>query len=371
MNGVSLLPSERITFALRSLYDAYGYSRYKMTKFEEYDLYARNKDFLISENVITFTDVDGKLMALKPDVTLSIVKNTRDMPDTVQKLYYNENVYRVRKGSRSFQEIMQVGLEAMGNVDTYCIFEVLLLAARSLACTGKCCVLEVSHMGILADVISYLGFPQAEKNTLLGLLGEKNRHEVKDLCRKLEIPVQKAAVLEALMALSGTPETVLPELNALLAGIAGADTLASFTQIMTQLEKASGIPLHIDFSAVGDPRYYNGFVFKGFAEHIPSAILSGGQYDTMMREMKRSDSAIGFAVYLDLLEQYSVRSGQFDVDTLLLYDDSFPLEAILKQAEARVRTGKTVRTERRIPEGLQYRELLVMKNGKVEVAKHA
>ena len=80
MTNRSLLPNEAITFALRSLYDRYGYSRYKMNKFEEYDLYARNKDFLICESVITFTDLDGKLMALKPDVTLSIVKNTKDAP---------------------------------------------------------------------------------------------------------------------------------------------------------------------------------------------------------------------------------------------------------------------------------------------------
>ena len=72
--------SELVAFDLRSLYSSYGYTKYKMSKFEEYDLYARNKDFLISENVITFTDLSGKLMALKPDVTLSIVKNSGRLP---------------------------------------------------------------------------------------------------------------------------------------------------------------------------------------------------------------------------------------------------------------------------------------------------
>ena len=57
---------------LRELYRRYGYTQYKMSKFEPYDLYVRNKSFLVSENILTFTDTDGKLMALKPDVTLSI-----------------------------------------------------------------------------------------------------------------------------------------------------------------------------------------------------------------------------------------------------------------------------------------------------------
>ena len=100
---------ERIVFALRELYRRFGYIQYKMRKFEEYDLYARNKDFLISDNIITFTDVSGKLMALKPDVTLSIVRSGRD-GDGVQKVYYNENVYRVSAAAQGFREIMQSGI---------------------------------------------------------------------------------------------------------------------------------------------------------------------------------------------------------------------------------------------------------------------
>jgi ATP phosphoribosyltransferase regulatory subunit len=85
--NLPLAVTEKIAFRLRSLYNRYGYTQYKMSKFEEYDLYARNKDFLLSENVITFTDLSGKLMALKPDVTLSIVKNSRDDAENLQKLY--------------------------------------------------------------------------------------------------------------------------------------------------------------------------------------------------------------------------------------------------------------------------------------------
>ena len=67
---LSLSFQEKVIFSLRGLYRSYGYTQYKMSKFEEYDLYANNKDFLISDRVITFTDTNGKLMALKPDVTL-------------------------------------------------------------------------------------------------------------------------------------------------------------------------------------------------------------------------------------------------------------------------------------------------------------
>ncbi len=368
MNKISQLPSEQITFSLRSLYDGYGYTRYKMNKFEEYDLYARNKDFLISDSVITFTDTTGKLMALKPDVTLSIVKNTVDTPDSVQKLYYNENVYRVTKGSRSFREIMQVGLEAIGNVDVYCIFEVLLLAAKSLGRTGRNCMLEVSHMGILQDVLSDMGISPGNQEDILRCIGEKNLHDLKKICENLGISEDKTATLRGLLSLGGTADQVLPKLDALLGQ---TRQVKAFTEVISALMQVADTPLRIDFSLVSDPRYYNGFVFKGFAEGIPSSILSGGQYDKMMREMKRKSGAIGFAVYLDLLEQYAVRSDPADVDILLVYDETSSLTDIRKLAEQLGSEGKTVMVQRNIPENLRYQKLLILKNGKVEETRNA
>ena len=54
---------------LNQLYEGYGYRKFRMSKFEDYDLYAQNKDFLKKGHIITFTDVDGSLKALKPDIT--------------------------------------------------------------------------------------------------------------------------------------------------------------------------------------------------------------------------------------------------------------------------------------------------------------
>lgn len=371
MKNLTLLPGEQFTFALRSLYDRHGYTRYRMNKFEEYDLYARNKAFLISENVITFTDMSGKLMALKPDVTLSIVKNTQDAPDALQKLYYNENVYRVAKGSQSFREIPQVGLEAIGDVDDYCILEVLRLAAESLACTNRNCVLEVSHMGILSQVLKYLEIPGSEKETLLHFISEKNLHEMCSLLTRLEIPAEKQEILRKLLTVSGTPDEVLGKLPAILGNSVEQSTVGTFTEILSALPEDAKKLLRIDFSAVSDPRYYNGFVFKGFAEGIPVSILSGGQYDTMMKEMKRKSKAIGFAIYLDLLEQYTRRTEAYDVDVLLLYGENSTLSEVQAQAEAILASGKSVRTAKKIPENLAFQTLLVLKNGTLEETKNA
>ena len=87
MNDISTLTQD-----LSRLYEKAGYKKYKMRKFEEYSLYLENKSFLTSEYVITFNDLSGRLLALKPDVTLSIVKNTNATPSASEKLYYTESV---------------------------------------------------------------------------------------------------------------------------------------------------------------------------------------------------------------------------------------------------------------------------------------
>lgn len=62
----NLKPDEKATLQLRGLYEEYGYQKYKMGKFEEYSLYVNNRDFLAGDKVLTFTDLDGRLLAMKP-----------------------------------------------------------------------------------------------------------------------------------------------------------------------------------------------------------------------------------------------------------------------------------------------------------------
>ena len=97
--------AERTALQLRALAERSGYRKYHMGRFEEYGLYQQNRSFLASEQVLTFTDLDGRLLALKPDVTLSIAKNVQPAPGQCEKYYYNEKVYRPSRESHTFVEI--------------------------------------------------------------------------------------------------------------------------------------------------------------------------------------------------------------------------------------------------------------------------
>ncbi len=369
MNGnISLEPNEKIIFDLRNLYKSYGYSHYRMGKFEEYDLYSGNKDFLISDGVITFTDTNGKLMALKPDVTLSIVKNTEKTENTVQKLYYNENVYRVSKSSRMFKEIMQVGLECIGKVDGFCIYEVLKLALRSLDRISENNVLDISSLDILVQAVKAAGIPESENENILHCISEKNTHELTAECRALGIASENIKMLKKLVSLSGAPKEVLPELEKLLGGKINAETFEKFKAIVLSLEDEKAV--NIDFSLVDDIKYYNGIVFKGFVEGVPSGVLSGGQYDTLMKKMNRSDGAIGFAVYLDMLEYIVSAKENYDIDTLLLYGESSSPAETQALADSLRSGGGEVLVLGEKPRGIRCRKILTIENGEVKTVEN-
>ncbi len=356
---------EKAVFELRSLYSKYGYSRYRMSKFEEYDLYVRNKDFLISDNIITFTDTDGKLMALKPDVTLSIIKNSKE-DDGALKLYYNENVYRVSKGSHAFKEIMQVGLECIGNSDDYSLFEVIYLAAMSLKTISEDFVLDVSNLNVISDILENMGIDKGAEKEILKCIGEKNSHGIGEICKREKVDGE---ALCKLVSLYGEPSKVIPELSLLLPE--ETEALSKLKKITYALEEA-GLKgkINIDFSVINDMNYYNGFVFKGFIKGIATGILSGGQYDKLMRKMGKKSDAIGFAVYLDSLYALSENDAAYDVDAVILYDDNCDMKALSDAVRLFTANGKSASAMKAVPSELRYKQLLKMNERGVEIIEN-
>lgn len=350
-----LKSEERAIFNLRSLYRKYGYAPFKMSKFEEYDLYVRNKDFLVSDRVITFNDTNGKLMALKPDVTLSIIKNSDDAPNEKKKVFYNENVYRISKNTHRYKEIMQAGLECIGNLDSYDIYEVINLAAETLAQISDSFVLNVSHLGflqkILDDVCPDVGFSEKA----IRLIEEKNSHDLVKLCKEYGIEDDKSQVLSTIILTSGERNRVLSQIEK----ICSNEDLNELRAISEMLETSPySDKILFDFSVVNNMNYYSGFVFRGFVDGICDGVLAGGQYDRMMKKMGRKSGAIGFALYLDLLEQLRTEKPGYDVDVLLVYDGKTGIKTVADKVNELIKSGKTVSAQKTVPEKLRYKEIV-------------
>lgn len=361
-----LRSEEKAIFKLRNLYESYGYRPFKMSRFEEYDLYTRNKDFLVSDSIITFTDTNGVLMALKPDVTLSIIKDSTDITGSVKKVYYNENVYRVSKGTQSFKEIMQTGLECIGDVDEYIICETLYLAAKSLESISKDFILDISHMELISEEIKALSVSADGEKEILKCLGEKNIQGIKRICASENADEKASEILVKTALLYGNMKKVVSALKEI-----DFDKISPYVAALEKIAayfENSGLEerIHFDFSVIHDLSYYNGIVFKGFINTIPTGVLSGGQYDGLMRKMKRNSNAIGFAVYLDLLERLPDDEEKFDVGALVLYDETADAKALKDAVGALTEKNISVSAQKKIPQNLRYRSLYRFGKGGLE-----
>ncbi len=348
-----MVPEEQINVSrLSKLYESYGYMRFKMSKFEEYDTYVKNKSFLTSDNVITFTDTTGKLMALKPDVTLSIVKNSKDDIGFAQKVYYNENVYRVSGESRSFREILQSGLECIGKVGRYEISEVLKLAVDSLGLLADDYVLDISHLGIISAALDGCKVGADVKKELLTYFGSKNICGAEEVLEREKVDATNGERVLKLMTCNGGIAETLPLLKSI-----SDQTMAPFVEELEEI--LSVLPdknVRIDFSVINDMRYYNGIVFQGFVKEVPKSVLFGGQYDLLLKGMRRNSNAIGFAIYLDELKEKDDVGP--DVDVLVLFSDDSSIKKVSDTVDTLRKKGKKVAAQKEIPTGLRYGEII-------------
>ena len=281
INERILKSEEQAVYALRSLYRRFGYTQYKMGKFEEYDLYARNKSFLASEEIITFTGAGGKLMALRPDVTLSIVKNSKALPGPVQKLCYNEYVYRMSKGGGEFKEIMQTGLECIGDISPYHICEVLTLAVKSLQYIDEDYILDISHAGLVSALLERFSVEGELRRGMLECIRAKNPGVA------AELPGISAEAAELVRLLTvDYPDVASAEcaLRGYLDYPTARAAMDEFGRIWSVLQKMGMTDrINIDFSIANNMSYYSGVVFKGYIKGIPTGVFPADSTTSLCR----------------------------------------------------------------------------------------
>ena len=295
-------PAERAQLELRAVYEKAGYHKYHMGGFEEYSLYQENRGFLSSDQVITFTDLDGRLLAMKPDVTLGIAKNAQPAPGECKKYYYVEKVYRPSRESRTFKEINQMGLECIGAVDDGVTAQVVQLAVQSLAAAGVPYVLEIGHMGFIKGLLDAVDAPRACRAQLLGFLQSKNAHELQQAALQAGISAWGAQALCGLLELNGPLDNTLCRAREMVKSEGMSAALDEVSALLKVLG-GTGSGLRLDLSLGGEMEYYNGLVFNGYLQGLPRAVVRGGRYDLLARRFTHGAGAIGFAVYLDELER--------------------------------------------------------------------
>ena len=348
---------------LNRLFESFGYQKFKMSKFEEYDLYASNKDFLTSSQLITFTDLDGSLLALKPDITLSIIRST----NSPRKVYYNENVYRPK--DHHYREIPQAGVECIGTIDSYLEAEVIALAAKSLEKIDKDYILRISDVGFLKSYLSACGVEEKYQTFIVDAMDRKNADYIRSLAAKGTLNKSTENVLVRLADLYMPLSKGVKEVRKLI-------DAPECVKMLDHLQEIAGVlsgfgiqdRIYLDFSLANSMDYYNGLIFQGALAGIPFTVLSGGRYDRLPEKMGKPFGAVGFAVYMDIVENRRHSRKNFDGDILIVYRDSDRPSAVSKVVEALRRQGSIVSavSEENAADENRWRSVMTLKEAKEE-----
>ncbi len=355
---INSLPIEdKLTIELSELFEKFGYKKYCMAKFEEYSFYSDNRDFLSGEGIIAFNNSDGRLMALKPDITLSIVKNSKISSDTLTKAYYNESVYRIGKNTHDYKEIKQTGIEVLGQLDSYSLSEIILLALQSLDKIDNNNILSVSHMSVISALFEKFGIKNTLRKKIIACIMGKNMHDLKRILEENSIESDEFIDI---ISLSGSISDVLAKLEKFKKlGYNFSDAENDFKTLDDSL-KISGKEkkVTVDFSVLNHIDYYNGIIFQGYVEKAPGAVLAGGRYDNLANKIRKNTEAIGFAIYLDNLNLWYPNKKEIDTDIVIINISGSSAE-LLKKVKSFTEDGYSVRVEHTKPSDYRYKKLYI------------
>ena len=223
-------------------------------------------------------------------------------------------------------------------------------------------------MGFVAGLMEEVALPYAQQDRILDCISEKNIHGIRAVCKENGVAADLTERLEGLASLYGSLEETLPQAKALCCNEKMEQAVQELENILRCLKIGGNEEkVNLDFSIVNDMDYYTGIIFQGFINCVPSSILSGGRYDNLLRKLGKDADAIGFAVYLDLLERFDSKEKEYDVDTLLLYEEGADVAALAQAAQMLTDNGQSVLVQRKNTGNVKYKQLLCMKDRGLEI----
>ena len=354
---------------IRKMYDSYGYKRISLPSFEEYDLYNENKNF-IDRNVLTVMSPNGKLLALRPDITLSVAKKiSKDQSLKYSKIYYQENTYNLTKYV-GYEEDEQLGIELIGKESTFLDFEIVDLAIKSLDIINEKSMITLSHARFISSIFDNLNLEYEIKEEIFDCINKKNSHDIKKILENNKfISENVKQLIYKIPELSGDLEDIEKELLKYEMNDDIKKILLELKQLnnlLFKFHKKSKIVF--DFSIVKNLNYYNGIILQGYIEGFPNVILTGGRYDKLFEKFGVDTGAVGFAILTDSLKGYYKDEDKNDFEILIAYDNS-DFEKLVEIVNDFQEKGLRVRTENienfkeNDSEIFNYDEKYLFKNG--------
>lgn len=291
-----------------AVFAGWSYDEIILPMFDYHDLFARGMGSDAAERTYRFTDRDGALLALRPELTSLVARTVatrfKAKPRPL-RLCYSGEVFRYDEPSeRAAREFHQVGVEHIGEPNIVADVEVLLVAAELLSALGlNGFRIALSHADFFNGVSGYLELEAAQRSELRRLIDRRNSQALDTFLQQHapSVEAERRAGFCRLTQLAGG-EDVLAQGEQVLRNERSLAAIAHLKAVYATLA-ALGLAEHfdVDFGDTGGQEYYTGLLFKAYVPEWNVAVGTGGRYDKLIENFGAAEPAVGFSFALDAL----------------------------------------------------------------------
>jgi ATP phosphoribosyltransferase regulatory subunit len=327
-----------------------GFCRIETPLFEYYELFSGDISPVDDESIIKTIDRDGKVVTLRPDMTIPTVRVVATKLKEQQKplkLFYMGNVYRADKKNRGAgREFCQIGAEIYGCSGKWLDLEIIEMAKESFreaeVANYK---IDIGHVGIIKGIFEELDLLEEKKAEIIDLISKKNLVELEKVVAALSIDSRYKEIICKLPLFFGKPEDIFKNIDEIIIN----DTVRESADYLFEVyEKSRDMGLDsnliVDVGMTGNMKYYTGLIFKAYAQGTSEVVISGGRYDDLLGELGLNTTAAGFAIYVDSMIEAAAMENiiqQKEHKVLAIFGDNRFIEA-LKYSESCRKDGITV-----------------------------
>jgi ATP phosphoribosyltransferase regulatory subunit len=297
-----------------SVFEGWNYEEVITPSVDYYDLFEQGMGQREAQRGFRFTDNDGRLLALRPDVTSSVARmaatllSERPRP---LRFCYAAPVFRQQAQSPAEwrRENTQLGCELIGAGGKPADLEILRLAAEILSRLNlqtRYCI-TINNVEIFNGVAAQMNLTPEAREQFRSLIDTRAAAELQQFLQDYDS--REGHAFSQPTQLTGT-RTVIQTARHLITNARSVAALDSLDELWTEIESL-GLQnsFEIDLGNVSSLDYYTGLSLKVFVHGAGTSVGRGGRYDGLTGSFGRAEPAVGFVLNLDALTEVLGREG--------------------------------------------------------------
>lgn len=291
-----------------SVFDGWSYEEITTPTVDYYSLFEHGMGSSQAHRAFRFTDTDGRLLALRPDVTSGVARAAVTMfaeRDRPLRLCYAAQVFRQQPQSHAEwrRESTQTGCELIGANTSTADMEVLAIASEILERLGlgDNYLITLNDVGIFKGIASRLPLDVVSRDEMRQLVDSRNAADLERFLVRHAFAPEECRALAQLTQLSGKRET-LESARRVITNAASTEALDCLDRLWRMIESLDlADHFEIDLGDVAKLDYYTGLTFNIYVNGAAARVGSGGRYDGLTAAFGKAEPAVGFVLDLDAL----------------------------------------------------------------------